>query len=129
MKKSPFTTKEINQFKALLLEKKERILKELFDQSKELTEEKDYSGDLADLATNVLERSISLSLTNAERAMVNDIDEALERIADNSFGICIDTGTAIGKSRLKAMPEAKRTLAAQEKFDRAHSNRRKLGAK
>ena len=126
MKKSPFTAKELNEFKSLLLEKKERLIKDIMGQDEELTEAKDESGDLVDQATNLLERNLNLSLSNAERNILQEIDDALVRIEEKSYGICVDTGQPIAKTRLKAIPEAKRTLEAQEKFDKLINKQRRL---
>jgi len=117
MKKTPFSAKDLAEYKALLEEKKESLLKDIKSQAEELTEEKDDSGDVVDQAANISERNISLSLTNTEKEILNDIDEALGRIEDKTYGICIDTEIVIGTARLKAIPEAKRTIEAQGKFD------------
>lgn len=119
MAKTPFTKKELQEFKELLLEKKATLLKEIQDQSEEVVNEKlDEPGDLVDMATDLLDQEMNLSLTTAEMNSLKEIDEALMRIENGSYGVCVDTGEPINKVRLKAIPEAKRTLEAQEKFDK-----------
>ena len=48
-----------------------------------------------------------------ERQALQEIEAALARIRDGSYGICIDCGGEIGRARLKADPRAERCLACQ----------------
>ncbi|MDH4262575.1 MAG: TraR/DksA family transcriptional regulator [Spirochaetia bacterium] len=126
MVKSPYTKKELQEFKELLLDKKSVLIKEIQDQSEEVTSEKlDEPGDLVDMATELLDQEMNLSLTTAESNTIKEINEALERIEKGTYGICIDSGEPISKARLKAVPEAKRTLEAQEKFDKKQKDQKK----
>lgn len=130
MAKTPFSAKELKEFKDLLNEKKVRIVREIQKQVAEASQVKEeHTGDIADMATELLDRELNLRLSESERAILIDIDEALERIEDKSYGVCIDTGEVIAKARLKAIPEAKRTIVAQEKSDKAQRERRKKVAK
>lgn len=125
MPKSPFNAKELEEFKSALQEKRERIVREISEQKAEISHSAEETGDVADLATDLLERELNMSLSETERAQLVEIDEALSRIADKTYGICVDTGEVINKVRLKAMPEAKRTLQAQEVFDKKAKDRKK----
>ncbi|MDH4198837.1 MAG: TraR/DksA family transcriptional regulator [Spirochaetia bacterium] len=126
MVKSPYTKKELQEFEQLLLQKKATLLREITEQSEEVANEKfDEPGDLVDMATELLEQEMNLSLTTAEKQTIKEIDEALARIKNGQYGICIDTGEPINKTRLKAVPEAKRTLEAQEKFDKKNKENKK----
>lgn len=62
---------------------------------------------MADLGTDNFERELTLALLEGERTLLREIDEALERIRDKTYGICLATGKPIGKARLKAQPWAK----------------------
>ncbi|MES0488650.1 MAG: TraR/DksA C4-type zinc finger protein [Leptospirales bacterium] len=126
MKKSPFTKKELEDFKALLLEKRTRLMKEIQNQVEEVSSEKsDEPGDMVDMATELLEQEMNLSLTTAEVNTLKDIEEALARLEEGKYGICIDTEELINKSRLKVLPEAKRSLGAQEKYDKIQKDKLK----
>ncbi|MDH5720218.1 MAG: TraR/DksA C4-type zinc finger protein [Spirochaetia bacterium] len=125
MKKTPFNEKELKEFKEVLLEKKARILKEIQEHDEIAHHEVDEPGDLVDMATELLEKELNLSLTEQERDILKEIDEALERIQNKTYGFCVDTGEAIAKTRLKALPEAKRTLEAQEKYDKIAREKKK----
>jgi len=128
MVKSPFTKKELEEFINLLQEKRTRLLKEVAQQSEEVISEKlDEPGDLVDMATELLDQELNLSLTTAEVNSLKEINEAFDRIENGTYGICIDSGEVISKIRLKAMPEAKRTLEAQEKYDKKMKDLKKKG--
>ncbi len=125
MAKTPFSAKELTEFKEQLLEKKTHLIKEIQGKEEELTSsDKDEVGDMADLATELIERELNMSLSEGDRARLEEINAALDRIKDKTYGICVDTGEVINKQRLKAVPEALRTLAAQEVYDRQQRKRK-----
>ena len=61
----------------------------------------------ADIGTDNYEQEFSLGLLESERALLAEIDEALERIDKGTYGVCLGTGEPIGKPRLHARPWAK----------------------
>ena len=50
--------------------------------------------------------------------LISEIDKALLRIKDETYGYCLDTAEPIGLKRLMARPVAKYTIAAQEKHEK-----------
>ena len=58
----------------------------------------------ADIGSDNFEHEFTLGLLESERALLVEINEALDRIADNSFGICLGTGKPIVLPRLRARP-------------------------
>ena len=52
---------------------------------------------------------------------LREVEDALQRIRDGSYGICVDTGLPIEPERLEACPTAKRTARAQEIHERTHA--------
>ena len=74
----------------------------------------DASGDLssmpihmADLGTDNYEQEFALGLMDSERKMLHEIDDALRRIVDGTYGICEGTNKTIKKARLEAKPWAR----------------------
>ena len=59
------------------------------------------------------EQDFTLGLIANERQLVREIDEALQRIEDKTFGVCQMTGKPISKARLDAKPWAKYTIEAE----------------
>ena len=74
--------------------------------------------DIADRASAETERSLELRTRDRERKLIAKIDEAIERIADDSYGYCEETGEPIGVRRLDARPIATLSLEAQERHER-----------
>ena len=60
--------------------------------------------DLYDLADDERERQFSILLCDRDREKLIQIDEALERIEDGTYGICEECGCKISEKRLKIMP-------------------------
>lgn len=72
-----------------------------------------------DWATANAERDLSIALEERESAELIAIDEALQRVVDGSYGLCLDCGVNIPTARLHANPVAMRCVACQEKSERA----------
>ncbi len=62
--------------------------------------------DMAELGSGNFEQELTLSLVGSDQAALDEIDRALERIKDGSFGRCEGCGSMIPKSRLEAIPYA-----------------------
>jgi len=60
----------------------------------------------ADLGTDSFETSLSLALLENESTVLREIDLALERMDEGTYGACEDCGNPIGKARLRALPQA-----------------------
>ena len=77
-----------------------------------------YSQHQADQGTDDFDRTISLEVTSKEYGILKQIDRALEKIDDNTYGVCDITGEDIPIPRLEAVPYATMTVKAQEKFEK-----------
>lgn len=77
-----------------------------------------YSQHQADQGTDDFDRTISLEVTSKEYAILRQIDRALEKINESTYGICDITGEEIPIARLEAVPYATMTVRAQEKFEK-----------
>ena len=69
-----------------------------------------YSYHMADVGTDNFEHEFTLGLLESEQALLREIHEALARIEEGTFGICLGTGEYIPKARLRAKPWAKYTV-------------------
>ena len=98
-------------FRAKLLAWKDEILRESKLTLQALQEENVNHPDLAD-------RAIELRARDRQRKLISKIDAALQRIEDNSYGYCEETGEPIGVKRLDARPVATLSLEAQERHER-----------
>lgn len=77
-----------------------------------------YSQHQADQGTDDFDRTISLEVTSKEYGILRQIERALEKIGENTYGICDITGEEIPLARLEAVPYATMTVKAQEKFEK-----------
>ena len=80
-------------------------------------ERKEVSGDLVDQATDDYAKEFLNNLSKADIDMLDLIDEALERLSTEDFGVCQDCGEDISEKRLKAVPWARFCLGCQEKIE------------
>ena len=113
--KEPFMNiKQKNYFKQKLIKWKDKLLKGSNDTILNLKEDKEVSGDFADIASAESTKSIELRTRDRERKLINKIDEALKRIENNTYGYCEVTGKPIGLKRLEARPIATLSIEAQE---------------
>ena len=65
------------------------------------------------------ERDLAFALEERESAELVAIDEALQRIADGSYGLCVDCGASIATARLHANPVAMRCIDCQSRLEQA----------
>ena len=63
------------------------------------------------------ERDLAYALEERESAELIAIDAALQRVADGSYGLCVDCGTPIATARLHANPTAMRCVACQARAE------------
>ncbi|MEO7762340.1 MAG: TraR/DksA family transcriptional regulator [Casimicrobiaceae bacterium] len=62
-------------------------------------------------------REVGLAQSARDTAELQAIEAALRRIADDTFGECVDCGEVIPRARLEANPVAERCIACQERFE------------
>jgi RNA polymerase-binding transcription factor len=74
---------------------------------------------MADQGTDNYEQEFTLGLVEFERRLLSEIDEALGRIADGTYGICELTGRPISAARLQAKPWAKYCIDAARQLEQA----------
>lgn len=113
--------KEIELFKERLIRMKKQITSSIQgtkEEVKELDQSKGYSQHQADEGTDDFGRTISLELSNKELFILKQIDRALEKINEGTYGMCDITGKPIAKARLEAIPYAVMTVEAQEQMEK-----------
>ena len=115
-KMNPLTKQEIEDYKQLLLEKRKEIIGSVNEIQDETLNKSRMaaSGDLssmpihmADIGSDNYEQEFALGLLDSERKILHKIDEALMRIEEKNYGICLGSGKPIAKARLHAKPWAK----------------------
>ena len=106
-----------------LSEMKKQLLREIQDRLKEESEGiKDEGRDTYDLASDERDREINMILSDREREKLHAIDDALQRIADKSYGMCEcgcdNCEEEIGMGRLKVLPFSRLCVRCQEETEK-----------
>lgn len=86
-----------------------------------------YSFHMADQGTDNFDREFALNRVSSEQDVLYEIDEALQRIEQGTYGICEMTGQPIEKERLQAMPYTRYCLAAQAEMEKGRARYRPFG--
>lgn len=99
-----------------LLERKVELEERLNRLSKEKVTN-DIVQDPGDMAATSTMESLKISLQDGEKREYDRILQALAKIEDGTYGICIDCGRTIGEKRLRSNPNSSRCLMCQEQFE------------
>src|ERR671911_1751073 len=79
----------------------------------------DYSEtDTGDMSQSIFAREMDATVDGGFKRRLAEIERALEKIEDGTYGVCDDTGENIPRGRLEAVPEAIRTVEAQQRFEK-----------
>ena len=114
-KAARMTKKEMEKYRRLLDDKKASLSAELAktrSAEEETTEES--TQDIADKAVSSYTREFLYSLTDGERSTLLQIDDALARIDESVYGLCLNCGQLMTEKRLNAVPWAPYCLDCQE---------------
>ena len=71
--------------------------------------------DTADWAEKSHEEWIFLQKNNFDMAMLREVEGALERLRDGTYGTCMDCGLPVSRKRLEALPWARYCVTCQER--------------
>lgn len=120
---TPWTPTEMDELRGELEADAVHLKEEIRDAEQEivglLRDGGDGAGnDQADVGSTTLERDHEMSLANNARDMLDQIERALARIDDGTYGVCESCGKAIGKGRLQAFPRATLCVSCKEREER-----------
>ena len=117
---------DTEHFRELLLDERKRVvaaIQNLHDDhpgtiSDETGEDAVYDNHLADTATETYDRELDYTLEENSQHVLSEIDAALKRIDDGTYGICTNRGEQIPVERLEARPYATLCIDCQRERDR-----------
>ncbi|MBD3418734.1 MAG: hypothetical protein GF398_01325 [Chitinivibrionales bacterium] len=121
--KKKLTKKELVHFRKKLEAEKQRVLEEMGDLSKsnlktsisdQSGENSRYSYHLGDVASLSYDREFSMGLSERQQKYLEQVDDALQRIDEGTYGICKVTGELIPLERLEEVPVAKYSVKGKE---------------
>jgi DnaK suppressor protein len=109
---------KLEYFRKKLLKQREAIL----NKSKKLKEDSYTLGtdgiqDMADAASNAYNADILMSLSDNDRTMVKEIDSTLDKIANETYGICEECEEPIAEKRLEANPVARYCITCKRMIE------------
>ena len=112
---------QVKQLRQLLITERAKLAEEIKSIAREAaTSPRDASGDLsaytvhmADMAADTFDRELSMNIASSEQEILYQIDDALKRLDDGSYGVCQQCNQPIAMSRLKAVPYASLCIACQ----------------
>tara|TARA_R110002072_G_scaffold534_6_gene3860 strand:- start:37810 stop:38181 length:372 start_codon:yes stop_codon:yes gene_type:complete len=119
---------KVEELRELLLKMKTEILNAgTLTKSDDLHVSSDDLPDEADLATNVINQQISFNMRQRELSKLRQIEMALQRINEGSYGECEDCGDDIGFKRLKTQPFTSLCITHAEEYEREQSRFKRIG--
>lgn len=117
--KTRYTDEELKEFENLILEKLQKANSELNTLKASISRESDSSGDsfssvktLEDGADTAEKEQLS-QLAGRQQKFINNLENALVRIKNGTYGICVDSGKLISKERLRAVPHTTQSIDAK----------------
>lgn len=120
------TSTRLRAIKKKLLEERERLETELHDLLERTTHAADleqvseistYDDHPADLASETFEREKDLALEGNIQDLLEKVNTALEKIEDNTYGVCDSCGIEINANRIEALPWASLCLNCQDRLE------------
>ncbi|MBQ9238819.1 MAG: TraR/DksA family transcriptional regulator [Treponema sp.] len=112
--------KFIDGVKKKLVEQRTVLLESLASQNDDMKSlvKSGEAGDIVDIASDAVDRALLDTLSAQDSARLEAIDNALDRIREGTYGICVKCGTEIPQARLKALPYAVMCVSCTEEEER-----------
>jgi DnaK suppressor protein len=108
--------KRVEYYRKKLLAKREELLRNIARTEEEgRAADDDPTVDLADKAANSYTKEFLFGQTNHDRFTLQLIEDALRRIRENQFGVCVNCQEEVQQKRLEAVPWARHCIGCQEK--------------
>ena len=113
---SRYSDQELAEFKVHIeqkIESAQQQLKLTQDRIENISEMSDNDGDWMDDTSNSQDLELLYSMVNRQKKHLRDLENALVRIANKRYGVCVITGELIDKRRLMAVPTTTKSVAAK----------------
>ncbi|GMW00140.1 MAG: hypothetical protein AMXMBFR84_12780 [Candidatus Hydrogenedentota bacterium] len=115
--------REMKKFETLLFEERARLSRGLktLEEETQFDASSDHTADIssyAEVGTDNYERETMLTIASNESARLSEVDEALERIKEGTYGTCLGCEKEIMRKRLEVFPSAKYCVECQSKIEK-----------
>jgi DnaK suppressor protein len=115
-----YSEEDLNEFREIIEEKLDKARKE-FNYIKEVLSRRNDSGTdttasnqkLLEDGADTLEKESFTQLAARQQKFIQQLENAIARISNGTYGICIETGKLIPKERLRAVPHTQHTIEAK----------------
>jgi RNA polymerase-binding protein DksA len=112
---------QLKQFKAFLMQERAKFAGEIRSIAQDASKNpREASGDLssytvhmADMSADTFERELAMNIASSEQEVLYQIEDALKRIDEGTYGVCQQCSKAISMSRLKAVPYTSLCIVCQ----------------
>lgn len=116
--KTKLSTRDLDRYHGILLRLRAELVGRVDDTEREALKSSDGGLStmplhMADIGTDTFEQGFALEFAQHDREIVREVDDALARIKDLTYGLCLMTGKPIPKGRLDAKPWAKYTVESE----------------
>ncbi len=111
-----------------LLQLRERISGEILSISANSLAPTERDPSLSDQGTDTFDREFALNQLSSEQDVLFEIDSAIRRLEEGTYGICEISGEPINIERLQALPYVRYTIATQSELEKGNSTYRPFGA-
>jgi len=121
VKLSPFEDKQkqkLLMLKDTLLDSMNGVAKDSLRSRAEGSEASAFGMHQADAGSDAYDRDFALSLLSQEQDSLYEIDEALKRLENGTYGVCEISGKAIPHPRLEALPFTRYTVECQAELEK-----------
>jgi RNA polymerase-binding transcription factor DksA len=121
--KSPFNKRELERYRLMLVRKRAELVGDVHTMESEALRGQSGSmsnspNHMAEQGSEAYDQALSLDLAAADRKLIREIDDALERIKDGTYGLCQMTGNPIKPDRLEELPWARYSIEAARELER-----------
>ncbi len=127
-KNKHFTQKQLKEQLRRLLELRERVTGEIISINRDSLNHTDPDPSLSDQGTDTFDREFALNQLSNEQDVLFEIDEAIRRLENGSYGICEMTDLPINIERLEALPYVRYSVQAQAELERGRTSYRPFGS-
>lgn len=122
-KEKPLTKKELEKFKKLLLDKREEVASSIRERASTARVDENDLIEEMDQANRATEEAFNMRLLDKEVKLLKEIEGALVKFEEGTYGICEGTDEQIERRRLEARPWTRYSVAYKEQLEREKKGR------
>lgn len=122
-KEKPLTKKELETFRKLLMDKREEVAASIRERASTARVDENDLIEEMDQANRATEEAFNMRLLDKEVKLLREIERALVKFEEGTYGICEGTEEQIERRRLEARPWTRYSVAYKEQLEREKKGR------